>query len=314
MLIQELQEPIATQRGVRLLLCRDDLTHPDLPGNKWRKLKYNLLAAQEQGHHTLLTFGGAFSNHIAAVAAAGRLQGFRTLGLIRGEPTWPLNPTLHRATADGMQLHYLDRETYRRKHEPEVMATLLAETGPAYVLPEGGTNTLALPGCAELITELAFQTDFDCVAVACGTGGTLAGLLTGLGGQRTALGVAALKNGGFLRDDIQQLTRQATGKTYDNWELLTNYHFGGYASFSAELLDFIQAFELRHGILLDPIYTGKLLFALLALIEQGRFAVGSTVVAVHTGGLQGWQGFRQRFGHRSAWWPTYATAGSQTLT
>ncbi|TGE20377.1 1-aminocyclopropane-1-carboxylate deaminase/D-cysteine desulfhydrase [Hymenobacter aquaticus] len=303
MLIQELQEPVATQRGVRLLLIRDDLTHPELPGNKWRKLKYNLMAAEEQGYDTLLTFGGAFSNHIAAVAAAGRLRGLRTIGLIRGEETRPLNPTLAQAAADGMHLRYLDRETYRRKHEPAVLAALLAQTGPAYVLPEGGTNALALPGCAELVTELAARTDFDVIGVACGTGGTLAGLLTGLAGQRRAVGVAALKNGGFLRAEIDALTRQTTGRAYDNYELLTEYHGGGYAHFSAELLDFIRGFEARHGVLLDPVYTGKLLWGLLDQIAQGRFAPGTTVAAVHSGGLQGWQGFRQRFGSRSAWWP-----------
>ncbi|MCB2409434.1 1-aminocyclopropane-1-carboxylate deaminase/D-cysteine desulfhydrase [Hymenobacter lucidus] len=303
MLLQELHEPIAAQRGVRLLLLRDDLTHPELPGNKWRKLKYNLAEARRQGHDTLLTFGGAFSNHIAAVAAVGRLQGFRTIGLIRGEETLPLNPTLARAGADGMSLRYLDRETYRRKQEPAFIGELLAQTGPAYVLPEGGTNALALPGCAELITELRGQTDFDTIAVACGTGGTLAGLLTGLAGQQHALGVAALKNGGFLREEINELTRAAAGRTYDNYQLLTDYHCGGYAAFSAELLGFMQEFQRRHGVLLDPIYTGKLLYAVLDQIRQGHFAAGSTVVAVHTGGLQGWQGFRQRFAARSAWWP-----------
>jgi 1-aminocyclopropane-1-carboxylate deaminase len=303
MLIQELHEPIAEQRGVRLLLLRDDLTHPELPGNKWRKLKYNLQAAREQGHDTLLTFGGAFSNHIAAVAAAGRLQGFHSVGVIRGEETTPLNPTLAQAAADGMQLRYLDRETYRRKQEPAFLAELLAQTGPAYVLPEGGTNQLALPGCAQLVTEVSAQTSFDFICVACGTGGTLAGLLTGLGGQQKAIGVSALKNGAFLREDINALTYSATGKIYANWELFTDYHGGGYARFSAELLGFIRDFQARHQVLLDPIYTGKLLYAVLDLIRQGHFAAGTTVVAVHTGGLQGWQGFRQRFEKRSAWWP-----------
>ncbi|SHI32034.1 Pyridoxal-phosphate dependent enzyme [Hymenobacter daecheongensis DSM 21074] len=303
LLLQELAEPSATQHGIRLLLLRDDLTHPALPGNKWRKLNYNLQAARQQGHHTLLTFGGAFSNHLAAVAAAGRLYGFRTIGLVRGEEARPLNPTLAQAALDGMQLRYLDRETYRRQHEPAFLAALLAETGPVYVLPEGGTNALALPGCAELIPELLAQTDFDAIAVACGTGGTLAGLLTGLDGQSKALGVATLKNGGFLRDEIDALTRTATGRQYANWSLQTEYHFGGYAKFSGELLGFIRAFEARHGVLLDPIYTGKLLFGVLDLIAKGHFRRGSTVVAIHTGGLQGWAGFRQRFGARSSWWP-----------
>jgi 1-aminocyclopropane-1-carboxylate deaminase len=312
--LQELQEPTARQRGVRLLLLRDDLTHPELPGNKWRKLKYNLQAARQQGHDTLLTFGGAFSNHLAAVAAAGRLLGFSTIGLVRGEESHPLNPTLARARADGMQLCYLDRETYRRQSEPEVVAALLARTGPAYVLPEGGTNALALPGCAELITELAAATDFDAVGVACGTGGTLAGLLTGLDGHRQAVGVAALKNGSFLRADIDALTRAAAGRAYTNYHLLTEYHFGGYAKFSAELLGFMHGFQARHGVLLDPIYTGKLLFGLLDQIGQGYFPRGSTVVAIHTGGLQGWAGFEQRFGHRAAQWPRLPGNGESSQT
>ncbi|UOR04398.1 pyridoxal-phosphate dependent enzyme [Hymenobacter aerilatus] len=303
LLLQELLEPAAAQRNIRLLLLRDDLTHPALPGNKWRKLKYNLLEARRLGHDTLLTFGGAYSNHMAAVAAAGPLHGFRTVGVVRGEPTLPLNPTLAQAQAHGMQLRYLDRATYRRKTEPAVVAELLHEVGPAYVVPEGGSNTLALPGCAELVTELAAETDFDYLCVACGTGGTLAGLLTGLAGTRQAVGVAVLKNADFLRADIEALTLASAGTTYTNWQLQTAYHLGGYAAYSAELMAFIQQFQARHGVLLDPVYTGKLLYAVLDLLTQDYFAPGSTVVAVHTGGLQGWQGFRQRFAHRSAWWP-----------
>ncbi|WP_210514727.1 1-aminocyclopropane-1-carboxylate deaminase/D-cysteine desulfhydrase [Hymenobacter terricola] len=306
-LLQELFEPVATARGVRLLLWRDDLANPDLPGNKARKLKYNLEAARQQGHRTLLTFGGAYSNHIAAVATAGRLFGFNTIGLIRGDaPTagTPLNPTLAQAAADGMALHYLDRSAYRRRSEPEFIAGLLARFGPAYVLPEGGTNALALPGCAELAAEIRQQVAFNAVAVAVGTGGTLAGLLTGLASQEQAVGVAALKNGGFLRAEIDELTQQARGQIFRNYSLQTTHHFGGYAKYSAELLAFIREFRERHGVLLDPVYTGKLLFGVRDLIGQGHFPQGSTVVAVHTGGLQAWAGWRQRFGEdRGLVWP-----------
>ncbi|MDO7851001.1 1-aminocyclopropane-1-carboxylate deaminase/D-cysteine desulfhydrase [Hymenobacter convexus] len=298
-LLQEINEPIAAAQGVRLLLWRDDLAHPDLPGNKARKLKYNLLAAQEQGHRTLLTFGGAYSNHLAAVATAGGLWGFRTIGLVRGDAppagTAP-NPTLARAAADGMALHYLDRSTYRRRAELEFLAEVQARFGPAYVLHEGGTNALALPGCAELVSEIRAETAFDALAVAVGTGGTLAGLLTGLRGPEEAIGVAALKNGGFLRTEIDALTQQATGETFHNYSLKTDYHFGGYAKYSADLLAFIQQFRQQHGVLLDPIYTGKLLFGVLDLIRQGHFARGSRVVAIHTGGQQAWAGWQQRFG------------------
>lgn len=302
-LLQLLDEPDARRQNIRLLLWRDDLLHPELPGNKWRKLKYNLLEARRQGHHTLLTFGGAFSNHIAAVATAGRLLGLRTIGVIRGEATLPLNPTLARAATNGMTLRYLDRSAYRRKQEPEFQQALLQAVGPAYVVPEGGSNSLALPGCAELVTELASHTSFDYLCVACGTGGTLAGLLTGLAPSQQAVGVAALKGGSFLPADIDALTLAGTGRVYPNYEVRTEYHLGGYAHFSPELLHFVEQFNQRHGVLLDPIYTGKLLYGVLDLVRQGYFAAGSTVVAIHTGGLQGWQGFRQRFLARSTWWP-----------
>ena len=298
-LLQLLDEPIAAARGVRLLLWRDDLAHPDLPGNKARKLKYNLAAARQQGHRTLLTIGGAYSNHIAAVAAAGRLFGFQTIGLIRGDElpagTAP-NPTLARAVADGMALHYLDRSTYRRRAEPEFLVEMLAKFGPAYVLPEGGTNALALPGCAELVAEIRQQVAFDALAVAVGTGGTLAGLLLGLAGPEQAVGVAALKNGSFLRGEVDALTQSAAGRTYASYSLQTDYHFGGYAKYSNDLLTFIRQFRQRHGVLLDPIYTGKLLYGVLDLIAQGYFARGSTVVAIHTGGQQAWAGWEARFG------------------
>jgi len=293
-LLQPLPHPAATRRGVRLLLWRDDLRHPALPGNKARKLKYNLLQARAEGHARLLTFGGAYSNHLAAVAAAGRLYGFDTLGLVRGEEHQPLNPTLAQCRTDGMALHYLDRATYRRRVEPAFLAEVQAQHGPAYLLPEGGTNALALRGVAELIPELRQHTDFDAVAVAAGTGGTLAGLALGLaeaGYPARALGVAALKGANFLRQDIDALTQAAAGRVLTNYELHLGYHHGGYAKLPADLRVFIAGFQQQYRVLLDPIYTGKLLAGVLNLIEQGHFARGSTVVAVHTGGLQAWAGF-----------------------
>lgn len=296
--LQELPEPAARAAGVRLLLWRDDLVNPDLPGNKARKLKYNLLEASHLEHSKLLAFGGAYSNHLAAVAAAGRLRGFATAGLVRGEAAGAPNPTLARCAADGMALHYLDRITYRRRAEPAFLAEVQAQFGPAYLLPEGGTNVLALKGMAELAAEIRQCVAFDALAVAVGTGGTLAGLLTGLRGPETAVGVAALKNGSFLEADINALTRAATGQVLANYALATDYHFGGYAKYSADLLAFIRQFEARHGVLLDPIYTGKLLFGVLDLIDRGHFRPGSTVVAVHTGGLQAWAGWNERFNDR----------------
>jgi 1-aminocyclopropane-1-carboxylate deaminase len=292
--LQPILHPVATSHGVRLLLWRDDLLNPDLPGNKARKLKYNLQAARAQGRIRLLTFGGAYSNHLAAVAAAGRLHGFETIGLVRGEEHTPLNPTLTHCVADGMQLHYLDRTIYRRRTEPAFLAEIQQQFGPAYLLPEGGTNNLALHGVAELISELRQYTDFDAIAVAAGTGGTLAGLALGLAEANypaRALGVAALKGAGFLQAEVDALTQATTGQPLANYELHLDYHFGGYAKLPPELRAFIQKFEMSFGVLLDPIYTSKLLFGVLDLIGRGHFAPGSTVVVVHTGGLQAWAGF-----------------------
>ena len=294
--LQEIPEPAAAAAGVRLLLWRDDLVSPALPGNKARKLKYNLREAHRLGHGRLLTFGGAYSNHLAAVATAGRLHGLATVGLVRGEAAGAPNPTLARCAADGMALHYLDRAAYRRRAEPAFLAEMQQQFGPAYLLPEGGTNALALPGVAELAAAIRRHVAYDALAVAVGTGGTLAGLLTGLRGPERALGVAALKNGGFLRSGIDALTQAATGQVFTNYELATDYHFGGYAKYSADLLAFIQQFEARYSVLLDPVYTGKLLFGVLDLIGQGHFRPGSTVVAIHTGGLQAWAGWYARFG------------------
>jgi 1-aminocyclopropane-1-carboxylate deaminase len=290
-----LPHPVAQQRCVRLLLWRDDLLNPALPGNKARKLKYNLVAARAQSYTRLLTFGGAYSNHLAAVAAAGQLYQFETVGLVRGEAHRVLNPTLASCAAAGMALHYLDRSTYRQRAEPAFLAEIQQQHGPAYLLPEGGTNALALRGVGELIAELRQHTDFDAVAVAAGTGGTLAGLALGLAEAAypaRAVGVAALKGGDFLRADIDALMLTAAGRLLDNYELHLGYHFGGYAKLPVELRAFIQEFEIRYGILLDPIYTSKLLYGVLDLIEKGHFAPGSTVVAVHTGGLQAWAGFQ----------------------
>ncbi len=301
-MLTSLPHPAAARQNVRLLLWRDDLLHPPpLPGNKARKLKYNLLQAKAEGQNRLLTFGGAYSNHLAAVAAAGCLYGFETVGLVRGDElaTAPRNPVLARCEAGGMRLHFLSRADYRRRAEPAFLADLLRQHGPAYALPEGGTNALALRGVAELVSEVRQHTDFTHLAVAAGTGGTLAGLVLGLAEAdypAHALGVAALKGGGFLRDDIAALLAEATPaataqktativRAWPAYELHLNYHFGGYAQRPPELLDFMADFATTYGARLDPIYTSKLLFGVFDLLEKGHFAPGSTVVAVHTGGI-----------------------------
>ena len=346
--IQEVHDPLLDRHGVRLWVKRTDLVHPIISGNKWYKLKYNLLAARQQGYATLLSFGGAYSNHIHALAGAGREYGFRTIGMIRGEPCEPLNPTLQFAVEHGMELHYLNRADYRLKQSPQIIEQLHQQFGEFYLVPEGGTNALAVQGCSEMLTDVSDE--FDVVACACGTGGTLAGVIAGLNGERRALGVAVLKGGEFLRDEVQRLlegrnvqhnvnyevipppsrSTQRAGikglgggdqsavlnatqfgkyvfkspppnpllegggaKTYpfDNWQINCDHHHGGYAKATPELLAFMQRFEDEHGIPLDPVYTGKLLFALYELIGQQQFARGATLLAIHSGGLQGRAGF-----------------------
>lgn len=193
--VEELSDPLLTEHGVRLLLKRDDLISATVPGTKWRKLKYNLTAARAEGYAALLTFGGAYSNHIRAVAAAGRACGFRTIGVIRGERHEPLNWSLSYATSQGMQRTYLDRGTYRRKHEAHVLDGLREHFGDVYVLPEGGSNALTLRGFGRVAHGVAgLRRDLPRLR----HGGHLAGIASGLEPGQRALGFSALKGGQFL--------------------------------------------------------------------------------------------------------------------
>ncbi|WP_067812699.1 1-aminocyclopropane-1-carboxylate deaminase/D-cysteine desulfhydrase [Actinomadura kijaniata] len=279
--VEEVRDGRLERVGVRLSLKRDDLVHPDLPGNKWRKLKYNLRAASEQGHRTLLTFGGAYSNHLRATAAAGRIFGFGTVGIVRGEERLPLNESLAYAVAQGMRLDYMDRGTYRRKTEPDVVASLRERWGDFYLVPEGGSNALAVRGCAELGAEV--DPSFDVVCCAVGTGGTLAGLAAGLDPHQRALGFAVLKGGAFLNEDVERLQREAYGERRGNWSIDTGFHFGGYARRDEELDAFVADFQRRQGLLLDWVYVAKMLAGVHSLAERGAFREGTRVLAVVTG-------------------------------
>lgn len=287
--IQEVRDPLLDQCGVRLLVKRSDLVHATISGNKWYKLKYNLLAARQQGQKTLLSFGGAYSNHIYALAAAGDEYGFKTIGVIRGEACQPLNATLQFAVAHGMTLHYLNRVDYREKESSVLLKRLQQQFGQFYLLPEGGTNALAVQGCREMLEGVTEP--FDIVACACGTGGSFAGVVAALNGQQQALGVAVLKGAGFLGNAVEHWVWQSIAQRQSNWRIEYDYHHGGYAKVAPELFVFMQRFEQMHGILLDPVYTGKLFFALYGLAAKGHFNRGTTLLAVHSGGLQGRTGF-----------------------
>ena len=286
--IQEIRDPLFIEKGIRFLVKRDDLNHPVVSGNKFRKLKYNLAQAKLDGHDTLLTFGGAFSNHIYAVSGAGASFGFKTIGIIRGEAHETLNPTLAFVQSQGMHLHYMDRDTYRRKSEPEILEQLEKQFGKCYVLPEGGTNALAIKGCVEIVSEI--DQEFDVITCPVGTGGTLSGLISGLNGTKRIIGFSALK-GDFLKDEVHTLLQGIDVENFSNWSIQTDYHFGGYAKVKPELISFIQEFERDHNIPLEPIYTGKMFYGLFDLIRNDFFERGITIMAVHTGGLQGNAGF-----------------------
>ncbi|WP_298426524.1 pyridoxal-phosphate dependent enzyme [uncultured Kordia sp.] len=273
---------------VRLFIKREDMIHPFVSGNKFRKLKYNLAEANKQNQRTLLTFGGAFSNHIAAVAAAGKIHKFQTIGIIRGEELISkveTNPTLQFAVDNGMQLKFITRENYRKKTSKEFLGQLTAEFGRFYTIPEGGTNSLAVKGCAEIITET--EKDFDTICCAVGTGGTIAGISKGAYAHQKVIGFPALK-GDFLQEEIKPYV------STDNWTLINAYHFGGYGKVTDELIQFINTFKNQTEIPLDPIYTGKMLYGIIDLIKKGHFAKQNRILAIHTGGLQGIEGMNRK--------------------
>jgi 1-aminocyclopropane-1-carboxylate deaminase len=275
------QKIVIENSNVTLYIKREDLIHPYVSGNKFRKLKYNLLQVIQEKKKTILTFGGAFSNHILAVAAAGKENGFRTIGIIRGEELADKvaeNHTLQKAQELGMVFEFVSRETYRNKNSEEFIINLKEKFGDFYLLPEGGTNDLAIKGCEEVLTER--DADFDYICCAVGTGGTIAGIINCSKPSQQVLGFPALK-GDFLKEDICKFAKN------NNWELITNYHFGGYGKVTEELIFFINEFYQQYEIPLDPIYTGKMVFGVLDLIEKKWFPDNSKILLLHTGGLQG---------------------------
>ncbi|WP_262904424.1 pyridoxal-phosphate dependent enzyme [Polaribacter porphyrae] len=289
---QQIILPILEKKEVQLFIKREDKIHPYVSGNKFRKLKYNLAEAKHQQKNTLLTFGGAFSNHIVATAVAGNLNGFKTIGIIRGEElgtnlqkTLSKNTTLQKAYENGMTFEFISRVEYRSKSKLEFMNRLKERFGNFYLIPEGGTNEFAIRGCEEILTKEDSKFDYICSAI--GTGGTIAGLINASKNNQKVLGFPALK-GNFLQNDIKQYVKN------NNWSLQRDYHFGGYAKYNQDLIRFINSFKTETGILLDPIYTGKMIFGIIDLVEKNHFKKGSKILAIHTGGIQGINGFNQK--------------------
>jgi 1-aminocyclopropane-1-carboxylate deaminase len=292
-------QKLATIKGVELWVKRDDLIHPEVSGNKWRKLKYYLKDFRASGKESILTFGGAFSNHLAATAALGKLTNIPTKALVRGEEVIH-NPTLDFCRAQGMEVESISRKRYATKDDPEFLNLLATELPQVYVIPEGGKGPLGLQGCTEILDK---QEAFDYVAVSAGTGTTAAGIITHKSCKKL-LCFSSLKGGHFLRQAIkrQLLDYQLRFSTAIDEEklleerflLVEKYHFGGYGKVQPELIQFMNKFYKDYQLALDPVYTGKLFFGLLDQIDHGFFQEGSSVLAIHTGGLQGINGMNER--------------------
>lgn len=281
---QPIEQPWETEEsakaGVKIMVRREDQNHPFVSGNKWWKLKYNLLRAIQEKYETIVTFGGAYSNHIYATAAACKAMRLNSIGITRGEETLPLNSTLAFAKECGMGLHYISRELYRKKTEPEFLQSLREKFGRCFIIPEGGTNELAVRGCEELGKEI-LKTDFDYCCLPIGTGGTIAGIINAFDDQRKIIGIPVLKDGGFLNHEVKKYLTA----NYKNWQLFLDYHFGGYAKSNPELEKFILKTASK-GIQTEFVYSGKLFWAVQDLVRKGFFEKGSKVLVLHTGGLR----------------------------
>ncbi|MEP0710863.1 pyridoxal-phosphate dependent enzyme [Algoriphagus sp.] len=291
--VNSLNHPILSQKGIKLAIKRLDLVHTEVSGNKFFKLKYNLEQAKIEGKHSVLTFGGAFSNHIYATAEAAKAESLESIGIIRGEKIEPLNATLAHAEQRGMQLHFIDRKSYREKATADFLNQINEKFGDFYLIPEGGTNELAIKGTQEILDSSDKQFTHICTSI--GTGGTFAGIFSSLSANQQIIGFSSLK-GEFIRQEISELLKVQQLSNPRSLEIFTNYHFGGYAKYRKELIEFIWWFYENFGLVLDPIYTGKMAYGLWDLIQQGFFPKGSKILMIHTGGLQGNIGFTERTG------------------
>ncbi len=301
-------DPLADYQNVELRMLRLDTLDPLISGNKWFKLKHNLLKAREELHTRLLSFGGYYSNHLHALAAAGQRFGFATVGVVRGEEPATYNPTLLDLQRFGMQLSFISRADYHKKNQAEFLAALQTAWGPCYLIPEGGCNRLGVLGCEEIAAAIYQQKDYrpDFIVLSCGTGTTLAGVIRGVAGRCHVIGIAALKGATFLEQDVLDLMGETAlavessqqqrisfeSRQHPHWHIEYDYAFGGFAKVNAVLLEFMTRFEQATAIRLDPVYTGKMLFAVYDLIKRAVIPAGAKVLLIHTGGLLGRRGLR----------------------
>ncbi|MGS2723561.1 1-aminocyclopropane-1-carboxylate deaminase/D-cysteine desulfhydrase [Porticoccus sp. GXU_MW_L64] len=294
--IQTVKSDLLQEKKITLLVKREDLRHPQISGNKYHKLKHNLSDAKRQGFATMASFGGVWSNHLHALAYAGQQSGLKTVGFVRGPLPVPLNAMLQDASAWGMELRSLSYSDYRRRHDNHFCQQLMATIDNGFLIPEGGANSLAIKGCAELGEEMTRQiTDMDYLCTACGTGATMAGLIAGVGERTTVLGFSVVKNNQVLDSDIRDWLPENCSEK--NWRVLHDYHCGGFGRLNRELVAFMDDWKAHSDIPLEPLYTGKMLYGLFDMIAADYFAAGSKIVALHTGGLQGLRGMGPQLAH-----------------
>lgn len=299
--VEKIEHEIFSKHQLNIYIKRDDLIHPIISGNKWRKLKFNLLAAKRLNYKGIISFGGAYSNHIHALAYACKQQNLTSLGIIRGEEHYQNNATLSKAKNWGMVFHFVNRNEYRLREDETYLNSLQNKYPDYFIVPEGGSNELALPGVGETILELEQQVKYDTLLVPVGSGGTIAGLIKEDNNKHNILGIAVLKQAEYLTKEIAKLLNNNTNK-YNNWKLLTDYHLGGYGKFSHVAASQIAQFTKATQIPFEPIYSGKMLLALFSLITQGHFKKNQTIVLLHTGGLQGLKGLAEQKKINSEQW------------
>jgi len=301
-ILQPVIHPLFEEHKISVEIKRDDLIHPVISGNKWRKLKYNIDHVVKNQLKGIVSFGGGYSNHIHALAYACHQAKIKSIGLIRGEAQYANNFTLTCAKKWGMQLQFVDRKTYRRRQEKDFLDELEAQYKDYFIIPEGGTNHLALPGVAEICYELNNQTQFDTLITPVGSAGTLSGLIVGDKNKHNIIGIAILKQAEYLLKDIANIL-PPSALQYNKWQLMTDYHCGGYAKFSQEALMELRDFINKTQIPFEPIYSGKMILALLDLVKKNTFPKGHRIVLLHTGGLQGLVGLSEQNKIKAAEWP-----------
>lgn len=300
--LQVIEHPLFKRHNVEVLIKRDDLIHPIISGNKWRKLKYNLEKVIKNNYKGIVSFGGAYSNHIHALAFACFQSKVKSIGIIRGEAQYANNFTLQWASHWGMQLNFVDRITYKKRNEADFLKQLQIQYPDYLIIPEGGSNALALPGVGEVIGELNQECQFDTLLTPVGSGGTLAGLISADNNAHQLLGVAVLKQTNYLEKEVLSLLK-SDNSSANNWRILSQFHRGGYGKFQPEDLCRIRDFSQQTQIPFEPVYSGKMLLALLDLLEQGFFPPSHKIVLLHTGGIQGLGGLAERKKIKADEWP-----------